>query len=125
MSSRHTTPVDALDALLADASLLLLQVLQGTARSAAAIERVCAVVATEVQKRVRELSAQRLSEADLRRLRERQRVLKALDFAIRCSAHEMNSMLGQILPSQSSGAYSPEKLRVATAGAWMNVRSAP
>jgi hypothetical protein len=44
---------------------------------------------------------------------------------MRRAAHEINATLGQFLPVQTSGTYSPEKTRTATAGAWMNVRSSP
>ncbi len=125
MSVALNTAIEGLDAVLLETGLLLQQITQGSAKSAASVERVCALVAADVQKRVLEIARLSPTAPALRRIRERRAALGALEFTVRRAAYEMNGTLGQILPVQSSGTYSPEKTRLASAGAWMNMRSSP
>ncbi len=125
MSTKLATAIDGLDSVLFETGLVLHQVTQGSPKSAAAVERVLGLVAADVQQRVLEIARLSPTAQSVRRLRERRATLGALEFAVRRAAQEMTATLGQILPTQSSGAYSPDPLRVSTAGAWMNVRSSP
>jgi hypothetical protein len=125
MSATVTSSIETLDAILLETTLLLHQVSQGSVKSAGAVERVCALVAADVKQRVRDLSKQTPPSTALRRIQAHRARLGAFEFQMRRAAAEMNATLGQFLPSQSSGTYSPDKTRMATAGAWMNVRSSP
>jgi hypothetical protein len=125
MTAALTSSIETLDAILMETALLLHQVSQGSVKSAGAVERVCALVTADVQQRILEIAKQRPPATALRRIRDHRARLGAFEFQLRRAAHEMNATLGQFLPSQSSGTYSPDKTRLATAGAWMNVRSAP
>jgi hypothetical protein len=126
MSTPEMSPLAALDAVLVETGLLMHQVSQGSTKSVAAVERVCALVAADVQKRVLEIARQSPSPAALRRLQAHRETLGGLEFSIRQAAQEMNDTLALLLPpAPSPGTYSPERTRLATAGAWMNVRSAP
>jgi hypothetical protein len=125
MSATPASSIETLDVILQETGLLLHQVAQGSVKSAGAVERVCALVAADVQQRILEIAKQPPAAAALRRIQAHRARLAAFDFQLRRSAHEMNATLGQFLPSQSSGTYSPDKTRLATAGAWMNVRSSP
>jgi hypothetical protein len=125
MSTTPASSIETLDAILLETGLLLHQVSQGSVKSAGAVERVCAMVAADVQQRILEIARQRPPATALRRIRDHRARLAAFEFQLRRAAQEMNTTLGQFLPSQSSGTYSPDKTRLATAGAWMNVRSSP
>lgn len=125
MSATLTNSVEALDAVLFETGLLLQQIAQGSVSSAAAIEQACASVAGDVQRRIHEISKLSPSAPALRKIRERRASLGALEFVVKRCSQEMNATLGQLLPSKSSGAYSPDTPRLASAGAWMNVRSSP
>jgi hypothetical protein len=125
MSATVTSSIETLDAILLETTLLLHQVSQGSVKSAGAVERVCAMVAADVQQRVRELSKQAPPATALRRILAHRARLGAFEFQMRRAAHDMNATLGQFLPAQTPGTYSPDKTRTATAGAWMNVRSSP
>jgi len=126
MTATQTSSIDTLDAILVETALLLHQVSQGSVKSAGAVERVCALVAADVQQRILDIAKQRPPATALRRFREHRARLSAFEFQLRRAAHEMTATLGQFLPSQPSpGTYSPDKTRLATAGAWMNVRSSP
>jgi len=125
MSTSLAASIDSLNAILAETGLLMLQISQGSVKSAAAVERVCALVAADVQKRVAEIAVQRPSAAALRGIEAQRAMLGAFELNLRRAAHEMNATVGQFLPTPTSGTYSPERGRMASAGAWMNVRSAP
>ena len=125
MSATLTSSLEALDAVLFETGLLMQQIAQGSVKSAAAVEQVCALVASDVQQRVREIAKQSPSATALRRIRERRASLGALEFVVRRASFEMNATLGQLLPAQSPGVYSPESPRLSAAGAWMNMRSSP
>ena len=125
MSDTLATSIETLDAILMETTLLLHQVSQGSVKSAGAVERVCGLVVADVHQRILDIAKQSPTPADLRRIRVHRARLGAFEFQMRRAAHEINATLGQFLPSQTSGTYSPEKTRTATAGAWMNVRSSP
>jgi hypothetical protein len=128
MSATLANSIQALDVVLMETGLLMHQVTQGSVKSATAIERVCALVAADVQQRILEIARHSPSASAVRGLQARRATLGAFEFNLRRSAHEMNATLSQFLPTEaasSSGTYSPEKIRVASAGAWMNVRSSP
>ena len=125
MSAAVTSSIETLDAILLETSLLLHQVSQGSVRSAGAVERVCAMVAADVQQRVLELAKNAPPATALRRIQAHRARLGAFEFQMRRAANDMNATLSQFLPSQTSGTYSPDKTRMAAAGAWMNVRSSP
>jgi hypothetical protein len=125
MTATLPSSIETLDAILMETSLLLHQVSQGSVKSAGAVERVCALVAADVQQRLLEIAKQSPPPTALRRIKAHRSRLAAFEFQLRRATHEMNATLGQFLPSQDSGTYSPEKTRMATAGAWMNVRSSP
>jgi hypothetical protein len=125
MTTTLAQSLEALDAVLLETGLLLHQVSQGSVKSSGAVERVCALVTADVQQKVLQIAKSSPSLADVRRLQAHRARLGAFEFQLRRAAHEMTATLGQFLPSQSSGTYSPDHARVATAGAWMNVRSSP
>ena len=125
MSAAVTSSIETLDAILLETSLLLHQVSQGSVRSAGAVERVCAMVAADVQQRVLDLAKNAPPATALRRIQAHRSRLGAFEFQMRRAANDMSATLSQFLPSQTSGIYSPEKTRMAAAGAWMNVRSSP
>ncbi|HVJ67716.1 MAG TPA: hypothetical protein VM510_07025 [Caulifigura sp.] len=124
-TSALNSAVQGLDAVLVDAGLLMQKISLGAPLSSASVERVCALVAQDVQRRILEIAKLRPNAAAVSRLRERRETLGALELAVRRAAWEMNQTLSQILPSPSPGTYSPESTRLASAGAWMNMRSAP
>lgn len=117
--------IQGLDAVLVDTGLLMQKIALGAPLSSASVERVCTLVAQDVQRRILEIAKFRPNPLALRRLRERRELLGTLELAVRRAAWEMNQTLGQLVPSQTPGTYSPETTRTATAGAWMNMRSAP
>ncbi|QDT56234.1 hypothetical protein Pan44_42860 [Caulifigura coniformis] len=125
MSTSPAANIEALNAILVETGLLMLQISQGSVKSAAAVERVCALVAADVQKRVAEIAAQRPTANALRGVESQRAMLGAFELNLRRAAHEMNATLARFLPTPTSGTYSPERGRLASAGAWMNVRSAP
>jgi len=125
MSDTLANSIRTLDTVLQETGLLMHQVTQGSVKSAAAVERVCALVAADVQKQILEIARHQPSAAAVRCLEARRAMLGAFEFNLRRASYEMNATLSQFLPVESSGTYSPERTRLATAGAWMNVRSSP
>ncbi len=125
MTADTAAQIDLLHRILEETGLLMQQISQGSVKSGTAAERVCALVAADVQKRVLQLKAEHPGPGALRRLRLRRAELGSLEFALRRASHEMNTALSQLLPAKSAGTYTADQPRLASAGAWMNVRSAP
>jgi hypothetical protein len=83
MSTTLSQSIEALDAILMEAGLLMHQVSQGSAKSAAAVDRICVLAAADVQQRVREIARQAPTLSALRKLQARRAMLGAFEFNLR------------------------------------------
>lgn len=125
MSTVLATAVEGLNSVLLETGFLMQKVVQGGTTSAASLDRVMGLVTDDIHRRLLEIAKHAPSAGSVRHLQERRATLGAMELAVRRAAHEMNETLGRLLQTPSPGTYSPEMTRVASAGAWMNVRSSP